>query len=269
MKFSRCALPVANRCPHRQGLHPHPGQVPVHEERERGGNLRDSLHHYRGGHPGQGARHVRLRHLEPLRSITQLAALLANELEASVSPDTPLLLAGHSMGAQVAFETCRLLEQRGLAPQGLIISGCHAPHLHSERQLSHRDDADFIAELIDIGGCSPELRENQELMSLFLPLLRADFYATESYHYDSPDVCPPLRTPALLLCGSHDREASWQQVDAWRQWLSHVTGPVVIDGDHFYPIQQARSFFTQIVRHFPHAFSAMTAWQKQPSTSER
>ena len=156
-----------------------------------------------------------------------------------------------------------------LAPQGLIISGCHAPHLHSERQLSHRDDADFIAELIDIGGCSPELRENQELMSLFLPLLRADFYATESYHYDSPDVCPPLRTPALLLCGSHDREASWQQVDAWRQWLSHVTGPVVIDGDHFYPIQQARSFFTQIVRHFPHAFSAMTAWQKQPSTSER
>ncbi len=46
-------------------------------------------------------------------------------------------------------------------------------------------------------------------MSLFLPLLRADFYATESYHYDSPDVVrPPLRTPALLLCGSHDREAS-------------------------------------------------------------
>ena len=58
-------------------------------------------------------------------------------------------------------------------------------------------------------------------------------------------------------------------VDAWRQWLSHVTGPVVIDGNHFYPIQQARSFFTQIVRHFPHAFSAMTALQKQPSTSER
>lgn len=71
-------------------------------------------------------------------------------------------------------------------------------------------------------------------------------------------------------CSRHfTREASWQQVDAWRQWLSHVTGPVVIDGDHFYPIQQARSFFTQIVRHFPHAFSAMTAWQKQPSTSER
>jgi thioesterase component of yersiniabactin synthetase len=55
----------------------------------------------------------RLRHLAPLSSITQLASLLADELEESVSPDAPLLLAGHSMGAQVAFETCRLLEQRG------------------------------------------------------------------------------------------------------------------------------------------------------------
>mgnify|MGYP000104231780 FL=1 len=42
----------------------------------------------------------RLRHLAPLSSITQLASLLADELEESVSPDAPLLLAGHSMGAQ-------------------------------------------------------------------------------------------------------------------------------------------------------------------------
>ncbi|MGA0506537.1 thioesterase domain-containing protein, partial [Escherichia coli] len=83
----------------------------------------------------------------------------------------------------------------------------------------------------------------------------ADFYAAESYHYDWPDVCPPLGRPGVLLCGSHDDEASWQQVDGWRQWMSQVTGAVGIDGDHFYPIQEARSFFTQIVRDFAHAFS--------------
>ncbi|MFO5701975.1 thioesterase domain-containing protein, partial [Klebsiella pneumoniae] len=55
----------------------------------------------------------------------------------------------------VVHEPWRPVVQRGRAPHGLIISGCHAPHLHSERQLSHRDDADFIAELIDIVGCSP------------------------------------------------------------------------------------------------------------------
>ena len=123
----------------------------------------------------------RLRHLEPLRSITQLAALLANELEASVSPDTPLLLAGHSMGAQVAFETCRLLEQRGLAPQGLIISGCHAPHLHSERQLSHRDDADFIAE---------------DQMKIYLTF---DEGYENGYTDDILDVLKEKQTPAVFF----------------------------------------------------------------------
>ncbi len=101
---------------------------------------------------------------------------------------------------------------------------------------------------------SPELRESRELMSLFLPLLRADFTPPRAITTTPPDVCPPLRTPALLLCGSHDREASWQQVDAWRQWLSHVTGPVVIDGDHFYPIQQARSFLRRLSAIFPTHF---------------
>lgn len=56
----------------------------------------------------------RLRHLEPLRSITQLAALLANELEASVSPDTPLLLAGHSMGRRWRLKPADFWSNGGL-----------------------------------------------------------------------------------------------------------------------------------------------------------
>ncbi|MCZ5723401.1 thioesterase domain-containing protein [Escherichia coli] len=154
----------------------------------------------------------------------------------------------------MAFETRRPLEQRGLRHKDWIISGCHAPHLHSERQLSHRDDADFIAELIDIGGCSPELRENQELMSLFLPLLRADFYATESYHHDSPDVSSAAAHACAVIVRQPRSRSLRQQVDARRQWLSHVTGPVVIDGDHFYPIQQARSFLRRLSAIFPTHF---------------
>ena len=39
-----------------------------------------------------------------------------------------------------------------------------------------------------------------------------------------------------------------------RQWLSHVTGPVVIDGNHFYPIQQARSFYADCPPFSPRIF---------------
>ena len=107
----------------------------------------------------------RLRHLAPL-SITQLASLLADELEESVSPDAPLYLPGTAWAHRWRLKPAGFWNN-GASPQGLIISGCHAPHLHSRRRLSDRDDADFIAELIDIGGCSPELQENKELLSLF------------------------------------------------------------------------------------------------------
>ncbi len=104
-------------------------------------------------------------------------------------------------------------------------------------------------------------------MSLFLPLLRADFYATEAITTTRPTSVRRC-APALLLCGSHDREASRQQVDARRQWLSHVTGPVVIDGDHFYPIQQARSFFYADCPPFSPRIFCNDRVAKQPSTSE-
>lgn len=198
----------------------------------------------------------RLHHQPLVNSIHTLADRLAQELLETCPADTPLLLAGHSMGAQVAFETCRLLEKAGRPQLGLVISGCHAPHLRAERQLSHRDDEGFIDQLVDIGGCPAELRENQALMALFLPLLRADFLATERYHYPENAVCQPINTPALLLCGSRDREASWQQVNAWRPWLTQAQGPVVLEGDHFYPTQQPEAFFAQIERYFPDAFSA-------------
>jgi thioesterase component of yersiniabactin synthetase len=151
----------------------------------------------------------RLRHLAPLSSITQLASLLANELEETYRLTPRFYSPGTAWALRWRLKPADFWN-KGLA-QGLIISGCHAPHLHSRRQLSDRDDADFIAELIDIGGCSPELRKTRSYCRYFF-LLRADFYATEHYHYDSPDV-PPLRTPRCS-CGSRDREASWPEMEA-------------------------------------------------------
>lgn len=211
----------------------------------------------------------RLHHQPLVDDIHTLAQMLAQELIDTHTSATPLLLVGHSMGAQVAFETCRLLEKEGRPARGLVISGCHAPHLRGERRLSHRDDASFIDELVDIGGCPPELRENQALMSLFLPLLRADFLATERYHRDKDDAREPVTTPALLLCGSRDREASWQQVHAWLPWFLDARGPAVLDGDHFYPTQRPEAFFAEIGRHFPDAFSAAGHAPAPHSHSER
>ena len=70
----------------------------------------------------------RLRHLEPLRSITQLAALLANELEASVSPDTPLLLARRlSAAAHACAVIVRQPRSRSLLAAGRCLASVAEP----------------------------------------------------------------------------------------------------------------------------------------------
>lgn len=179
-------------------------------------------------------------------SIGELADQLFEELAGAARPAGRLLLAGHSMGAQVAFETCVRLERAGAPPALLILSGCHAPHLLGRRRLSHLTDAAFFDELAAIGGCDEALQRDLALLAIFLPMLRADFRATEGYQRERPEA--PLRTPALLICGSQDEEAAPDEVDAWRSWFRDAAPPVVIPGDHFYVTRRPRAFLGQIMR---------------------
>lgn len=181
--------------------------------------------------------------------IAPLADLLVDAIR--VLPHSqPLLLAGHSMGAQVAFETCARLERDGTPPAGLVLSGCHAPHLESRRRLSHLDDQAFIEQLVEIGGGGPELLAIPALRTLFLPLLRADFRATEGYRHAQAPSSPAVNTPSLLLYGSHDGEARRDEVQAWQAWLRHAGPPVAVAGDHFYVTRRPRAFLGQIMHHF-------------------
>lgn len=180
-------------------------------------------------------------------SIPTLAARVLEDIDAEGMDPRRLIVAGHSIGAQVAYEICASLERRGTPARGLVISGCHAPHLRSRRLLSHLEDAAFIEQLRAIGGCSPELANEPSLWPVFMPMLRADFQSTEGYwHAQAPPAGGRLQTPALLLYGSRDEEAYAAEVEAWEAWLGHVRGPLAIAGDHFYVIQRPRAFLAHV-----------------------
>lgn len=182
------------------------------------------------------------------RCIDAIAGLAA-ELSAELirRPEgRPLILAGHSMGAQVAFEACLHLESAGRPPALLVLSGCHAPHHQGRRRLSHLDDRAFIDALIAIGGCDPILRDEPALLDLFLPMLRSDFSATEVYHRASPTPC--LATGTLLVCGRDDAEAAPEDVAAWSAWLAAPQAPAMLDGDHFYPTRAPDRFLDLIAQ---------------------
>ncbi len=196
---------------------------------------------------------------EPIiTSVPELASQLADELRTR-PPDGTWFLIGHSMGAQVAFETCRLLEESGPRPDGLVVSACHAPHMESRRLLSHCDDDEFIEQLIRIGGCPREMRTDAEFRACFLPMLRGDFQASEHYYRAVDESFAGLETPTLLLYGTLDDEARRDEVEEWTRWLSGRTMLEAVAGNHFFLTQRPDAFIASMSRAFGLSLQAAPA----------
>lgn len=193
----------------------------------------------------------------PLTSITELASDISDALmewidQKQLPIDAQILLCGHSMGAQVAFEVCQKFENYYGAQspiKKLILSACHAPHIESRRKLSLLNNDDFINQLIDIGCGNPILQQNSELLSMFLPMLRSDFYATDNYSNQASPEKRLRHTPCVLVFGERDPEASESEVAAWYDWLApqqDETPLISIAGDHFY-ISSTPEIFLKMV----------------------
>jgi medium-chain acyl-[acyl-carrier-protein] hydrolase len=177
--------------------------------------------------PGRGSR---LK--EP--AYTKLKPLV-DKLASELVPyfDKPFAFFGHSMGAKIAFDLARELKQRmNLEPVQLFASGCRAPHIpYTEPTTFDLPEEEFIAKLRSLNGTPREALENQELMQILAPVLRADFEAVQTYVY-SPG--PPLSCPIAAFGGLQDLDVSREQLDAWRQHTTSAFSLHMFPGDHFF-----------------------------------
>jgi medium-chain acyl-[acyl-carrier-protein] hydrolase len=170
---------------------------------------------------------------------------LISEIEAAISPhlDIDFALFGHSMGATIAFELVRQLRRRGLPqPRLLIVSGRRAPQLPADDPPTYNlPEAEFIAELHKLNGTPKEVLDSQELMSLMLPLLRADFELIQTYQF-TPDA--PLSCPISAYGGTEDSELPRNRLLPWREQTTGEFSLRMLTGDHFF----LRSSQTELLR---------------------
>jgi medium-chain acyl-[acyl-carrier-protein] hydrolase len=160
---------------------------------------------------------------------------LITELEHALIPHfvPPFAFFGHSLGALISFElACRLRSHHGIIPSHLFISGRGAPHIEDHDEPMHEmPDPEFKRGLRNLNGIPEELLANDELMSIAVPLLRADFAVSETYVYSPRES---LDCPISVFGGSHDRQVPLADLEAWRQHTSARFRLRICPGDHFF-----------------------------------
>ena len=158
---------------------------------------------------------------------------LADAIAQAVLPhtDLPVALFGHSMGAAVAHEVARRLEQAGVVLSHLFVSGRPPPHRQRPNTIHSRDDAGILSEIARLGGTATAVLDHAELRALLIPPIRNDFRLIETY---AGDLDPPLRTPVSAFIGDQDTEVTADEADDWRRITEANFSLRVYPGGHFY-----------------------------------
>ena len=183
--------------------------------------------------PGHGT-----RYREPLA--TRIPPL-AREIVATLGEDgaRPYVLFGHSMGGLIAHAVAAEAASLGRSPAHVVVAGVAPPHVPRER-LHELHDAALLERLREHGGTPREALESDELMSIVLPIVRADLEACAAYR-------PLTRTLACAitaLSGADDAIAPPAAVAGWSAYTARAFEHIGFAGDHFFVHRQRERIFT-------------------------
>ena len=190
-------------------------------------------------YPGRGSRLA-----EPLG---EAVVEVMNEIYPDLQPflTKPFAFFGHSMGALISYEFARRLQrEQQQGPFQLFVSGCSAPHVRMFDEITYNlPEPEFLAELRRLQGTPEEVLDNAELMQLMMPIIRADFKASQTYTYDPG---PPLECPIRAFGGLKDEMVPREEVEAWSEHTAGSFRAQMLPGDHFF-LNTSQSLLTRII----------------------
>lgn len=196
---------------------------------------------------------------KPINNLKQLANAICIDMY-PIFREKPFCFFGHSMGGLLVFEVARELSRLMDAPKPFkifigkaiihinCIGDCYFPSLPEEREDDSDSDSDSDNEtpiwektdeklkkrLSKLEGTPPELLENEELMKIMLPVIRADFQAVYQYKFQ-PDNTTPLNNIPITIFGAMKRKhAKMWKFKGWEKRTSSSDTIVrMLPSNHF------------------------------------
>jgi len=157
----------------------------------------------------------------------QLADLIGDTVAASTAAEdltgaAPVLV-GQCSGALVAWLASLELSRRGRPTPGLVVVSRSAPAWPGDLPDTTASDAEFLRQVIRMGGVPDEVADLPELLDLLLPSLRADFAAVAEWLPERAD--PTIASPAsaLAIYAPDDPGCPVASVEAWRESVADLS----------------------------------------------
>jgi surfactin synthase thioesterase subunit len=145
---------------------------------------------------------------------------------------------GHSLGAVLAFELARAIEERTeVVVSHVFVSGSPAPARGRPISSDYLDDDEFLGRVEELAGYRHPAFDVAEFRELLLPTLRADVAMHESY---LPVAPTPIDAPVTCLRGAEDTLVSREDAMAWRAATSGEFVYTELPGRHMYLTDAAK-----------------------------
>lgn len=147
--------------------------------------------------------------------------------------ERPYMFFGHSMGSLIAYELYYKFSENNIKlPIHIFFSGCRAPHLMKYRESSYlKDDKEFLEVIRRNGGTPEQFFKHQNLIDLFLPILKADYQVVDTYKFTSNRE--KMKCNITVLKGNTDFEGGYDGLD-WSSYSQGQFQEYVFEGDHFF-----------------------------------
>ena len=156
----------------------------------------------------------------PIDNMPDLVAALEGAIRPHIHE--PYAFFGHSMGAGIAFELARRLEN---PPRVLIVSGARGPQYRIGKEASpDPSDEELVSQLTSLGT-------DRDLLEIALPLLRADTRLYRNYRFVPG---PLLAVPIAAYGGESDPNVRRGDLAEWKELTLGGFVQREFHGGHFY-----------------------------------